>query len=364
MNESSSRAYDWSMAGRTCYIVTGGAGFVGSNLCLGLAQRAERDQIETDLVVIDDFRSGSHANLVEAFARDDLVGPFAGEVLVASVGEIDWEGLLDARQPEAVFHLGAITDTTVDDEREMLEANTETFGPILDACVSAGVPLVYASSAATYGTPAQAAARVPFPIEAAGHPSNVYGFSKWLMECEHLRIQRAAADAGKSAPHVVGLRYFNVFGPGESRKGHMASMVHKLALQLIAGQSPKLFADGDQARDQVPVMDVVGCTIAAAGIETEHAIVPGVYNLGSGRATSFNEMLGSLRDALGITESERPTEYFQMPPSVRAFYQDFTCADMNETEAGLGWTPEIDPLMAMGQLATYLQRSSGVVPAE
>ena len=352
------------MSDRPCYIVTGGAGFVGSNLCLELARRAGREGVGADLVVIDDFRTGSHANLVEAFASDEAVGPYTGEVLAASVGEVDWEGLIDAREPAAVFHLGAITDTTVDNEREMLEANTETFGPILEACVSADVPLVYASSAATYGTPPQAATRVPFPLEAAGHPGNVYGFSKWLMECEHVRLNITAESAGQDAPHVVGLRFFNVFGPGESRKDHMSSMVYKLALQLLAGESPKLFAPGDQARDQVPVMDVVGCCIAAAGIDNDHEIVPGVYNLGSGRATSFNDMLGALREALGISESDRPTEYFEMPPSVRAFYQDFTCADISETESGLGWVPAIDPIAAMGDLAAYLQARSGGVPAK
>ena len=140
------------------------------------------------------------------------------------------------------------------------------------------------------------------------------------------------------------IRPFNVFGPGEDHKDHMASMVHKLALQMSAGERPKLFGPGDQARDQVPVMDVVGCCIAAAGIDNDHEIVPGVYNLGSGRATSFNEIVDALRSALGVNVE---TEYFEMPPSVRAFYQDFTCADMSETERGLGWTPGIDPQAAM-----------------
>jgi len=345
-----------------CYVVTGGAGFVGSNLCCALAARAARRAEEIDLIVIDDFRSGSFANLVEAFEREGDER-FRGEVVAGSVGEIDWESLIDARSPRAVFHLGAITDTTVSDEREMLEVNTETFGPMLEACVEASVPLVYASSAATYGSPPQADARVPFPLGAAGAPNNVYGFSKWLMECEHRRVLGDARDAGKPFPHVVGLRYFNVFGPGESRKHHMASMVHQLATQILDGGRPRIFTDGEQARDQIPVMDVVACTMAAAGIDNDHAVVPGVYNLGSGRATTYNEIVEAIRSPLGMSEADRPTEYFDMPAHVRTFYQDYTCADMSETERGLGWTPSVDPLAAMGDYAQYLAHVRGLSPA-
>ena len=356
-----------------CYVVTGGAGFVGSNLCWSLASRAARRGEGVDLIVIDDFRSGSFANLVEAFESDRALGidpsinpptgPFTGELIAASVGEIDWPTLLEARSPDAVFHLGAITDTTIANEREMLETNAETFGPMLGACVDASVPLVYASSAATYGSPPQAGARVPFPPDAAGAPNNIYGFSKWLMECEHRRVLDDARHAGKAPPHVVGLRYFNVFGPGESRKHHMASMVHQLATQILDGQRPRIFTDGEQARDQVPVADVAACTIAAAGIDNDHPITPGVHNLGSGRATTYNEIVEAIRSALGLSESDRPTEYFEMPAHVRTFYQDYTCADMGETERGLGWTPAIDPLAAMGHYAQYLAQSRGLSPA-
>ncbi|TVQ62675.1 MAG: NAD-dependent epimerase/dehydratase family protein [Phycisphaerales bacterium] len=351
------------MPERPCYIVTGGAGFIGANLCRALDGRARAHGTEAELVVIDDFRSGSFANLVEAFARSEAGdgggGVFSGEVLAGSVSEVDWDSLLEAREPRAVFHLGAITDTTVANEREMIEVNSETFGPMLEACVRGQVPLVYASSAATYGTPAQAASREAFPLEAAGRPNNVYGFSKWLMEVEHRRALAEASRAGREMPHVVGLRYFNVFGPGEGRKGKMASMVHQLAVQLLEGESPRLFEHGEQARDQVPVEDVVSCTIAAAGRAAWHEfdVEPGVYNLGSGRATTFNELVEAVRSALEFDAGERPTEYFEMPPSVRAFYQEYTCADMRETERGLGWKPSVDPVRAMGDTARHIEHS-------
>jgi len=256
-----------------------------------------------------------------------------------SVGSVDWAPAIEAIQPKAVFHLAAITDTTVADEREMLSVNTETFGDLLRSCADADVPLVYAASAATYGSPACADDRVPFPTQAAGSPNNVYGFSKWLMEVEHQQLQDDRADSGREPAHVVGLRYFNVFGPGEGCKGKMASMVYQLAQQMLDGKRPRLFTDGSQARDQVYVNDVVSCTMAAAGLGERPNPQPGVYNLGSGRASSFNDILTALYEALGIDPADLPADYFQMPDSIRAFYQDFTCADMTQTKAGLGWSP-------------------------
>lgn len=323
-----------------CYIVTGAAGFIGSNLCAELTRRNQ----DAHIVAVDDFVSGSFDNLVRAYDRAGLC-PFAGEFLPGSVEEIDFEQLISDRAPAAVFHLGAITDTTFADERVMLEVNSESFGPMLSACVAANVPLVYASSAATYGSPAEADRHVPFPLEAAGKPNNVYGFSKWLMEAAHARVNRIHPDA-----HVVGLRYFNVFGPGEEHKGKMASMVFQLATQLLRGETPRLFSPGDQARDQISVHDVVDCTIAGAAKGAK----PGVYNLGSGVATSFNEVLDAVRGAVGVPEAQRPTEYFEMPPDIRAFYQDFTCADISQTEAGLSWTPAKTPPERIADYAAHL----------
>ncbi len=330
----------------TTYIVTGGAGFVGANLVAELRAREPGCHV----LVVDDFRSGSFANIVEACERRGLP-PFDGWVMPDDVKDLNWHNAVETIHPSAVFHLGAITDTTVTDEARMIRANAESFVDILESCVAGGVPLVYASSAATYGAPEQARAREAFPVEAAGRPNNVYGFSKWLMEVEHRRAL-ALAEAGRDAPpRVVGLRYFNVFGPGESRKGHMASMVYQLASRMLRGEPPRVFTPGDQARDQVYVDDVVDCTIAAAA----PAAKPGIYNLGSGRATTFNEIIAALREALDIPESRLPTEYFDMPPAVRAFYQDWTLADMSRTKEGLGWEPRHDPIEAIRLYASILE---------
>jgi ADP-L-glycero-D-manno-heptose 6-epimerase len=327
------------------YIVTGGAGFVGSNLVAALLARTPRPYV----VVIDNFRSGSYANIVEACKRAG-VGAFTGEVRAESIPDVAWGPLIGACRPAAVFHLAAITDTTVSDEALMIRENVHGFEDLLEAAHRRTTPVAYASSAATYGTPPQARERVPFPVPAAGRPNNVYGFSKWLMEERHRRFQSANPGA-----RVVGLRYFNVFGPGESRKGTMASMVHQLAMQALAGKRPRIFEDGSQARDQVPVEDVVACTMAAAGLGERKDPAPGVYNLGSGQTTSYNQIVDAVREGLGLSARELPTDYFPMPEAIRAFYQDYTCADMTQTARGLGWSPRCDPHEAMVAYARLLK---------
>lgn len=327
------------------YIVTGGAGFVGSNLVAALLARTPRPYV----VVIDNFRSGASANIVEACDRAG-VGAFTGEVRAESVPDVMWGWLLEAFRPAAVFHLAAITDTTVMDESLMIRENVHGFEELLEEAHGRSIPVAYASSAATYGSPHHARERVPFPVEAAGQPNNVYGFSKWVMEEQHRRFQGLNPDA-----RVVGLRYFNVFGPGESRKGKMASMVHQLALQALGGKRPRIFEDGSQARDQVAVEDVVSCTLAAAGLGERKEPASGVYNLGSGRTTSYNQIVDAVREGLGVSAQELPTDYFPMPESIRAFYQDYTCADMSQTTRGLGWSPRCDPHESMVKYVRLLK---------
>lgn len=335
------------------FIVTGGCGFVGSNLCASLQSRFPG----CNVIVIDDFRTGSTGLLTEACVRAGQSG-FGGRVIPEGVERVNFFDLIEVERPSAVFHLGAITDTTEADEQVMLRVNTEPFGPMLRACVEAGVPLVYASSAATYGTPAQARERASFPLGAAGRPGNVYGMSKWLMELEHARAAREHRERTGLEPWVVGLRYFNVYGPGERLKGKMASMAYQLAGQILSGQRPRLFTDGSQARDQVHVDDIVSCTLAGAGLGQRPDPTPGVYNAGSGVATSFNEVLAALRRALEVPESSLPTEYFEMPAAVRAFYQDWTRADMSATEAGLGWKPGLTPAQGIESYGRYLRETA------
>ncbi len=337
---------------RANYIVTGGCGFIGANLVAELQKRRP----EAHVVVLDSMRTGSFESLVAACDRNNDV--FRGEVIGQSIRDVFWPDLLDRYEPAAVFHLGAITDTTVDDEAEMIEENAgETWPEIMAACIERDVPLVYASSAATYGTPPETNTKQPFPETSAGKPNNVYGFSKWLMEQAHARVDREREAAGLPKPWLVGLRYFNVFGPGESHKGSMASMALQLTNQILAGDRPRLFEHGEQARDQVSVYDIVGITLAGAGLGDRPDPDPGVYNAGSGRVTSFEEVASAVRAGLGMTESDRPTEFIPMPAHIRAFYQDFTCADMSKAEAGLGFKPGHDPAESVSSYARWIADS-------
>ncbi|GIW74417.1 MAG: ADP-L-glycero-D-manno-heptose-6-epimerase [Phycisphaerales bacterium] len=344
------------MAEPVCYIVTGGAGFVGSNCCAAISKARP----DARVLCIDDFRTGSFHNLIEAYDRI-AQGPVTCEVWPE-----DWTRAIDLlagtwasspgvpspalHGPVAVVHMAAITDTTVDDQRAMLATNAgRAWEAMLRGVVKGSHRLVYASSAATYGTPPQARDRQPFPLDAAGRPENIYGFSKWAMEQAHRRVQREHPRAW-----IVGLRFFNVFGPGESSKGAMASMAYKLAQQMLQGQRPRLFAPGDQARDQVYVDDVVAGVLAALGLGGRRDPQPGIYNMGSGLATTFNQVADAVRAGLGLPSDQLPTEYFQMPEHIARFYQSFTQADMSQTSQALGFEPAHDPVQATRQYAQYL----------
>lgn len=340
--------------GEQTYIVTGGCGFIGANVVAAL----QKQRPGCHVVVLDSMRTGTFVNLVSACER--LGDAFEGQVIAQSIRDVYWPELVEHSAPSAVFHLGAITDTTVDDESEMIEENAgQTWPEIMEACADHEIPLVYASSAATYGTPPQTETKIPFPESAAGKPNNVYGFSKWLMEKAHARFERQCAAAGNGKPWIVGLRYFNVFGPGEEAKGKMASMALQLTRQILDGKRPRLFEFGEQARDQVYVDDIVAITLAGAGIGGRPDPEPGVYNAGSGRVTSFEEVAEAVRHGLGISKSDRPTEFIPMPPAIREFYQDFTCADMSSAERGLGFKPACDPAESVSSYARWLADNHG-----
>lgn len=285
-------------------MVTGGAGFIGSNLALEVQRRSP----ESRIVVLDDFRSGTFGNL----------RGFRGDVAAVDVSRTGLERALVKGTPSVVFHLASIVDTTEDDEALMVHDNVEGFRQVLRFCAAQGVPLVYASSAATYGISGERM-REDMPAR----PANVYGFSKVILDN---LAREAMEDTGL---HIVGLRYFNVYGPNEEYKGAMSSMIYKLARQILAGERPRVFKHGEQQRDFVYVKDAVEATLAAAACPRS-----GIYNVGSGRARSFNDVIAILNKELGGKEE---TEYVDNP---YPFYQPFTEADLSAARAGLGYEPK------------------------
>ncbi len=280
-------------------LITGGSGFIGSNLTLELQARHPHSVIR----VIDDFRATSYQNLLG----------FKGDLLAYDVADPAWLSVYKNQPLDAIFHLASITDTTVLDEKKMLYDNIEGFRRILDLAAEKKCPVVYASSAAVYGSQ-----DTPMKIEDGGRPNNVYGFSKWVFE--------GLARHYQSKVKSVGLRYFNVFGPGETFKKNAASMIYQLYLQMRAGKRPRIFKFGEQRRDFVYVKDVVACTIQALTAKETT-----VVNVGTGKSTSFNEVIDAINTAL---KTSLEPDYFENP---YYFYQNFTEADMSHTKKALGF---------------------------
>ncbi len=288
------------------FLVTGGAGFIGSNLAVELSKRFPSDEV----VILDDFSSGHFKNI-----RD-----FKGEIITGSILQDEVLQQIKDRNFDVIFHQAANVDTTDMRQKEMMLVNTEAFKRILQIAAQTRTSVVYASSAAVYGN-------TPSPMKVYGKlmPENVYGFSKYAMDMFVLKFLKEHPEIP-----VMGLRYFNVYGPRESYKGKMASMVFKLTVQILRGQKPRLFKWGEQKRDFVYVKDCVEANIKA--FESGNS---GIVNVGTGRARSFNEIVSVIRESLGV---DVDIEYFDNPYK---FYQNHTQADLSETEKLLNWKPSI-----------------------
>ncbi len=298
------------------YLVSGGSGFIGSNLVLELeAQGAE-------VVAVDSFKTGSRANL--AGFRGRLI---EADVTQAFAAEGPWD---------AVFHHGDITDPRHPNDAEVLEKNVAGFQRLLDISLKAKCRLVYASTAGLYGN-----GPTPMREDQEKHLLTAYGRSKWQMDEIALRYGREA--------DVIGLRYFNVFGPREAAKGRAASMVYHLYRQVKAGKPPRIFEWGEQKRDFIYVKDVVRANLAALTAPS------GVYNVGSGVATTFNELVAALSEAMG--RSLKP-EYFPMPYDT-ATYQGNTHADIALAKARLGFEAQWGFTAAVKDYVQWLEETGG-----
>ena len=288
-------------------IVTGGAGFIGSNIVRALNARG-RD----DVVVVDDLTDGrKFANLVGC----DIADYWDRDHFRARVQMRDLENV------DAVLHQGACAVTTEWDGRYMMDTNYQYSVDVLEYCAEQRVPLVYASSAAVYG----ASTVFREHDAAAERPLNVYGYSKLLFD---RYVRRRMAELRSQ---VAGLRYFNVYGPGEAHKGAMASVAFHFDAQIRASGEARLFGAydgyeaGEQRRDFVHVDDVVRVNLWLL----DHPEVSGVFNVGTGQSATFNEVARAVIDWHG----RGAIRYIPFPDELKVRYQSFTQADIGSLRA-------------------------------
>ena len=287
------------------WIVTGGAGFIGSNLVQTLNARGH-----ADILVVD--RAEKDAVNLRGLRFADLISPETFLEMLA-------RNALSANV-QAILHQGACADTTCYDERFMMDNNVAFPTALLEYAMRNRIPFVYASSAATYG------ASTNFrEIPENEQPLNLYGRSKLIFD-NHVRPLLASA-----ASTVVGLRYFNVYGPRETQKNRMASMVYQLYKQLCASGQARLFEGsggynaGEQRRDFISVADVVRVNLWLA----EGPPLKGILNVGTGKARTFNDIARALIHQLGRGE----IQYMPFPPGLREKYQSYTQADLGTLRA-------------------------------
>src|SRR3954464_1281135 len=291
-------------------LVTGGAGFIGSNVVAALNDAGHSDVAVCDLLGHD----GKWRNLAKR-QLSDLVPP------------AELPGWLNGRQLEAIIPLGAISETTATDGDLVIETNFRFSMRLLDWCTANATPFIYASSAATYGDGAQGFADDQSPAALQQlRPMNLYGWSKHLFD---MAVIDRATRGERLPPQWVGLKFFNVFGPNEYHKGTMMSVLARRFADIKTGRPVQLFkshregiADGDQRRDFIYVDDVVRVMMWLLATPS----VSGLFNVGTGTARSFHESMLSAYAALGA----RPNiEYIDMPVSIRNAYQYFTQSEVD-----------------------------------
>ena len=315
-------------------LVTGGAGFIGSNVVASLNEAGRGDVVVNDMLGSE----GKWRNLGKRRLAD-FVPP--GELLA-------W---LEGRKLDAVVHLGAISETTATDGDLVMDTNFRLSLALLDWCTRTRTPFIYASSAATYGD-GQNGFRddyAPAALQAL-RPMNLYGWSKHLFDQALVERQRKGAAL---PPQWAGLKFFNVFGPNEYHKGTMASVLCRVFAEAKAGAPVRLFkshrdgiADGDQRRDFIHVDDAV----AVVRWLLDNPKVSGIFNVGTGEARSFRAMIEAMFAAMG----RKPNiEYIDMPVSIRDSYQYFTQADMTNLRRA-GYNAAFAPLEQ--SVAQYVTR--------
>jgi ADP-L-glycero-D-manno-heptose 6-epimerase len=304
-------------------IVTGAAGFIGSNIVKALNERGEQRVIAVDNLT----RADKFKNLVDCEIDDYLdKTEFVARFKRGGFGKV-----------KAIFHEGACSDTMETDGRYMMENNFRYSRDVLDACLEQGVQFLYASSAAVYGGSSEFV-----ESREVEKPLNVYGYSKFLFD----QVIRQILPTARS--QIAGFRYFNVYGQRESHKGRMASVAFHNFNQFRAEGKVKLFGEyngygaGEQTRDFVSVEDVTKVNLHFF----DHPEKSGIFNLGTGRAQPFNDIASTVVNSLRAIEGEEPLslaelvqrgliEYIPFPDALRGKYQCFTQANQSKLrEAG------------------------------
>jgi len=301
-------------------LITGGAGFIGSNLAFYF----QNNHPQAKVVILDSFRSGetlSNGNLKSFGHFKNLIG-FKGEIISGDINDKDL--LLDLEvnyEFDYIFHEAAISDTTAQEQDLMIKTNVNAYKDLLDLAVAHNANMIYASSAATYGN-----AESPQKVGREA-PNNVYGFSKLSMDYLSREYMKEADI------NIVGLRYFNVYGAREYFKNSTASMVLQFGHQILAGKNPRLFEGSDKIlRDFIYIEDIVQANIKAMQPNTS-----GIYNVGTGKARSFQDIVDILQKELGTS-----LECEYIPNPFVGSYQFHTEADIATSRESLGYAPRFE----------------------
>ena len=294
-------------------VVTGGAGFIGSNLVAALNARGY-----DDIVVVDDLTDGTKFVNIADLAIADFIDMDDFLLLLENGGKIE--------RPEAIFHQGACSDTTEWDGRFMFRNNYDYSKRLFHYCMAEQVPFIYASSASVYGS---GTTFVEDSVNAA--PKNLYAYSKHLFD-QYVRRQYSG-----DSTQVVGLRYFNVYGPREQHKGKMASVAYHFDRQIRETGIASLFAgsevydDGGQRRDFVYVEDVAAVNLWFL----DNPKATGIFNVGTGKSQTFNDVA----NAVIAFHGRGKIKYMPFPPELEGRYQSYTQADISALR-GAGYDAE------------------------
>ncbi len=298
-------------------LITGGAGFIGSNLAFYFQENFPKSKV----VVFDCFRNEEtfhNGNLKSLGHYKNLIG-YRGGIICGNINNKDDLALLDEHKFDFIFHHAAISDTRVYDQEIVIKTNVNSFYDLLAIAKRDKSVMVYASSAATYGN-------LPSPQTVGReNPMNPYGYSKYIMDQIAVRYSMENPDLT-----IIGLRFFNVYGPREYYKGTTSSMVIQLGHQILDGKAPRLFNNSNQIlRDFIYIDDVIQANIKACSPKQN-----GSYNVGTGIPRNFQEIADILQKEL---DTDLGTEYFPNPYNG---YQMNTQADISNTKKNLGFEPK------------------------